>query len=180
LRSDGASKAQATEPVAKDCSVPQSLKPLTGTNLDDELNGTDGADALYGLRGRDTLDGGLGHDTLTGGLGADRFLFATAPISAKNSDIITDFSRAEGDKIALSQSLFADFDQLGYVTADAFYAARGASRAQEDGQFLIYNTKTGVLYYDAEGPDGRGPIEIAQLGFKDHPVLNHGDFLIVA
>ena len=144
------------------------------------LQGNDQNNVLKGLGGNDTLAGGLGDDTLTGGRGADRFVFASAISLSGNTDTITDFSRKEGDKIALSLDIFADFDGTGRITADAFYAAPGATRATEGGQFLIYNTETGSLYYDAEGPGGRGPIEIAQVGFHSHPALNYGDFLIVA
>jgi hypothetical protein len=36
-----------------------------------------------------------------------------------------------------------------------------------------------MLYYDPQGPDGRGAIPIAQLGEVDHPALRWSDFLII-
>ncbi len=50
------------------------------------------------------LRGGAGKDTLTGGIGGDRFVFAATgdSVTGANADRITDFSRAQGDRIDLS------------------------------------------------------------------------------
>lgn len=78
---------------------------LFGLGGDDHLSGGPGADSLLGGDGDDVLTGGFGDDTLlgeagnnvlTGGPGADRF------IASPGTQRITDFSRAEGDKIDLS------------------------------------------------------------------------------
>ena len=57
---------------------------------------------LHALTGSDDVDdvlqGGTGDDTLTGGTGADTFVF----IEGHGADTITDFSKAEGDRIDLS------------------------------------------------------------------------------
>ena len=57
---------------------------------------------LHALTGSDDVDdvlqGGTGDDTLTGGTGADTFIF----VEGHGADTITDFSKAEGDKIDLS------------------------------------------------------------------------------
>ena len=152
----------------------------TGNALNNTITGNDQHNVLSGGDGADVLDGGKGNDVLSGGAGADRFVFSSVPNRLTNVDLITDFLRAEGDKFQLSNAVFTDFDGLGRISRDAFLAAPGATRAVEDGQFLIYNTKTGALYYDAEGPSGRGPIQIAQLGHGDHPEVVWTDFLIIA
>lgn len=152
----------------------------TGNALDNVLTGNDEANTLRGLDGKDTLDGGAGLDTLIGGIGSDKFVFSTKPSSLGNFDTITDFSHFEGDKIVLSATIYAEFDQLTHMDADSFYAGDGATKAKADGQFLIYNTTTGALYYDAAGPDGANPVKIAQLGTNDHPDLAYNDFLIIA
>ncbi|MDU9037876.1 calcium-binding protein, partial [Pseudomonas corrugata] len=78
---------------------------LTGNAASNTLNGGAGNDQLDGGAGNDLLIGGIGTDTLSGGAGADRFVF-----SALNElgidvarDVITDFSRLQGDKLDLSK-----------------------------------------------------------------------------
>jgi Ca2+-binding RTX toxin-like protein len=63
-----------------------------------------GADTFKGGAGADLFTGGLRHDTLTGGLGADRFIYTAIAESKPNAtaDLITDFTRADGDRIDLS------------------------------------------------------------------------------
>lgn len=155
-------------------------RPIDGTGnaLDNMLVGNDKRNVLEGARGDDVLEGGKGNDVLTGGEGADKFVFAAAPSSVFNFDVITDFSSADHDRIVLSLDVFADFEGAGRISPDAFKAGPGAVKAAEDGQFLIYDTTTGALYYDAEGPDGRNPVKIAELGLSDHPALAWSDFLI--
>lgn len=74
---------------------------LLGLGGDDRLVGAEGDDRLDGGAGDDTLIGGPGRDTLTGGTGADRFVF-TPGDGAGATDVIRDFSHAEGDRIDLS------------------------------------------------------------------------------
>ena len=59
-----------------------------------------GNDTLVGDTGDDTLSGGAGNDVLTGRAGADTFKFAE--MGSANSDIVTDYNYAEGDRIDLS------------------------------------------------------------------------------
>lgn len=73
----------------------------------DTLVGGAGADVLDGGPGNDVLIGGLGRDVLTGGPGADVFRFLStddlpAPHGRVGPETITDFSRAQGDRIDLS------------------------------------------------------------------------------
>lgn len=76
---------------------------LKGGTGNDILNGGFGGnDILSGGAGNDQLSGSTGKDRLQGGLGADKFIFTdwdgslNAPAMR---DIITDFNRAQGDKI---------------------------------------------------------------------------------
>ncbi len=77
---------------------------LSGNAGNDKLFGLGGADKLFGGTGSDKLDGGNGHDALTGGLGKDFFIFHSTDGAGKGTlaDDIMDFSRAQGDKIDLS------------------------------------------------------------------------------
>ncbi|MGK9232498.1 S8 family serine peptidase [Inquilinus limosus] len=70
----------------------------------ENVNGSAGADTLTGNGGANALNGWAGKDVLAGGAGADRFVlsFAAHSVVGANSDRITDFSRAQGDKIDLS------------------------------------------------------------------------------
>ncbi|CAN5376283.1 VCBS domain-containing protein [soil metagenome] len=71
-------------------------------NVADSLTAAGGNDILYGLDGADTLIGNGGADFLVGGTGADTFVFkATTDSSSFASDLVFDFSSAEGDRIDL-------------------------------------------------------------------------------
>ncbi|HEY9347042.1 MAG TPA: hypothetical protein VIQ53_17105 [Inquilinus sp.] len=66
--------------------------------------GNAGANVLQGWNGNDILIGRAGKDTLTGGAGADRFQFTVLAdsVAGANTDRITDFSHAQGDRIDLA------------------------------------------------------------------------------
>ena len=64
----------------------------------DTLSGSSGNDSINGYDGNDILLGLTGNDTLTGGNGADTFVFA----ANQGSDIITDFTTAQGDHIRIA------------------------------------------------------------------------------
>jgi Ca2+-binding RTX toxin-like protein len=72
---------------------------IYGRGGNDLLVGEGGDDRLFGEAGNDVLRGGLGRDVLYGGAGADVFDYNTA--AETRTDVIADFSRAEGDKINL-------------------------------------------------------------------------------
>ncbi|OWJ68737.1 calcium-binding protein [Inquilinus limosus] len=80
------------------------IENLSGSQGNDSLVGHSGANTLQGWNGNDVLTGSGGQDTLTGGTGADRFVYGSAaqsPVGA-GSDLITDFSHAQGDRIDLA------------------------------------------------------------------------------
>src|SRR5579875_2950291 len=58
-----------------------------------------GNDQVTGGVGNDTLVAGTGNETVTGGLGADQFQFDNGDAGGKAT--ITDFSAAQGDRVAL-------------------------------------------------------------------------------
>ena len=78
---------------------------ITGGAGGDSINGSTGNDVLKGNGGADSLTGGDGTDLMTGGTGADTFVFtATTEFGAVGQeDVITDFSRTDGDRIQLTQ-----------------------------------------------------------------------------
>uniref|UniRef100_UPI003BA1A9B3 VCBS domain-containing protein n=1 Tax=Aeromonas jandaei TaxID=650 RepID=UPI003BA1A9B3 len=92
---------------------------LYGESGNDTLYGGSGNDTLYGGSGDDTLSGGLGNDILVGGLGndilkgdggADTFTWQQGDTAAGSvaKDYVVDFSKAEGDKLDLSDLLDHD------------------------------------------------------------------------
>lgn len=80
---------------------------LAGNGGSDALNGGAGNDVLQGGADGDNLIGGAGMDTLTGGAGGDTFVFTSVSdfggSTRTTCDVITDFSRVQGDVIKLRQ-----------------------------------------------------------------------------
>jgi len=64
----------------------------------DWVRGGQGDDLVYGDKGDDWLAGDRGSDTITGGAGADVFY----GFSGIGLDYVTDFSRAQGDRVQLA------------------------------------------------------------------------------
>lgn len=180
---------------------------LKGTTADNTVEGADGADRLFGYAGDDSLDGGagndklyggLGSDTMLGGLGNDRlyggegediltggsgrdlFIFDLAPATPGNVDVITDFAHAQGDKIALSIADFSGFSTTGTISADQFYAAAGATAAQDASDRIIFNTTDGALYYDADGLGGSDAVQIASIESYATARLGYYDIMVVS
>ncbi len=136
---------------------------LTGNALANVLFAGSGDNVLDGAAGNDTLAGGLGNDLLIGGSGADTFRFDTAPNGTSNLETIGDFSVVD-DTIVLENAVFTSLLASGPLAAGAFRAGAGASSAADADDYLIYDTTTGALYYDAAGNTGDAPVQIALLG----------------
>ena len=147
---------------------------LTGDGLANCLEGGNGNDTLTGGAGNDTLLGGLGNDSLTGGVGADVFRFDTLPNAASNRDMIGDFN-VVNDTIELENAIFTSLPN-GPLAAGSFRSGAGITAAADADDFVIYDTASGALYYDANGNAGAGPVQIATL--TGIPTLTSGDFFI--
>ncbi|WP_416740174.1 matrixin family metalloprotease [Pseudomonas sp. NFX71] len=102
---------------------------LIGNDGNNLLNGGLGNDVLDGGVGNDTLIGGLGIDALTGGAGADRFVFNALNEMGKGSlsDVITDFSSLDGDKLDFSKFdanlLSAGVNKFTFINSNDFTGA---------------------------------------------------------
>jgi hypothetical protein len=160
---------------------------VTGTQRKDTLKGQSGADLIKGLGGDDTLIGnggndmlygGLGKDVLTGGSGQDVFVFDTKPSGKANSDRLTDFD-VKDDSIWLENKVFTKLGKAGSAAmpAQLSKSSFAIDRAKDKNDYLIYNEKTGVLSYDADGSGSKSAIEIAQL--KKGLGLSHKDFFVI-
>lgn len=157
---------------------------LRGGVGQDRLLGGGGNDKLFGDDHADHLYGGLGNDKLTGGRGKDVFHFDTKPLSRKNFDTITDF-RAGGvrDKFALKDAVFAGLGVTGTPDGVRLRAAafRVGTAAKDANDRIIYDRKTGSLYYDADGKGGAAKVKFAVVGTGGtHPGLKASDFLVVS
>ena len=131
---------------------------LLGFAGNDSLSGFTGNDTLDGGSGNDLLIGGAGRDVITGGAGADVFRFTTFGDSAvgANRDVITDFVRAEGDRVDLS---WIDANTR-FAGDQAFAFIGGASFTRVAGQLRF---ASGVLQADVNG-DARADMEVAIQG----------------
>ncbi len=140
---------------------------LSGFAGNDLLLGFGGNDTLSGLTGNDTLDGGAGNDLLisgagrdvmTGDTGADLFRFTALADSVvgTNRDLITAFSRAEGDRIDLA--MIDANTRLSGNQAFAFIGDAGFGRIAGQLRFA-----GGVMQADVNG-DARADMEIAIQG----------------
>ncbi|OYW47709.1 MAG: hypothetical protein B7Z36_02105 [Novosphingobium sp. 12-63-9] len=151
---------------------------ITGNSAANDMSGFTGADTIRGGGGNDKLHGGLGRDVLIGGTGADSFVFDSRFESAASRDTISDFSHEQGDLITLSLKVMRGLTHTGGLLADQFYTAAGATRAQDATDRIVYNTSTGVLYYDSDGIGGHAANMLAAL--KGAPLLAFTDFEIIA
>jgi Ca2+-binding RTX toxin-like protein len=149
---------------------------LYGHAGSDLLTGGEGNDTLSGGAGDDLLLGGTGNDTLIGGSGADTFIFNSILDENTNKDTITDFNASE-DKISLHNSIFNALVEEGILSAVNFHAG-STGMAADDNDYILYNTTTGALLYDADG-NGQGvAVEFAVLSNK--PQISEKDFVIAS
>ncbi len=158
---------------------------INGQGGNDNLSGGLGNDVVYGGAGADMIRGGTGNDTLFGGSNAkadkarDTFVFDTPLDGSTNVDTITGFEANGTDQIALDPAVFAAL--LGGTTngldANELRANSGGN-AQDADDFILYDTATGNLFYDADGNGAGGKVLFATL---TQPIgtLDHTDFTTV-
>ncbi|MGO4705998.1 hypothetical protein AB4072_09510 [Microvirga sp. 2MCAF38] len=145
---------------------------LSGLSGNDKILGGGGKDTISGGSGRDTIYGGYDADRLSGGPGKDVFVFDTPPQKNK-ADRIVDFN-VRDDTIHLARAVFKKAGKKGYLKEDSFYKGEKADSVSER---IIYNDKTGALYYDADGSGPKAQIKIAML--KKNLKITYKDFFII-
>lgn len=150
---------------------------ITGNDADNIISGAAGIDTLIGGLGNDILYSGLGNDTLTGGAGNDKFTFDTSLNGVTNVDAVMDFTSG-ADQIQLQNAIFTRLTVTGALNVNNFVSGAGAVAADTN-DYIIHDTNTGGLYYDADGSGVRyGAVKFATLiGTSDTPVL--ADFLVI-
>ncbi len=91
-----------------------------GSSTNNIFWGGSGAESLAGGSGNDTFTAGSASSTLTGGAGADNFVFQHNALAGNDvTDIVTDFSAAQGDGVILA----------GYAVGEAANALATATSA---------------------------------------------------
>ena len=145
---------------------------LTGNAANNVLSGLVGNDTLIGDAGNDMLMGGLGLDNLSGGLGNDTFVFDSALNASNNVDVITDFTSG-ADKLQLSAKIFAKVK--GVKFSDVFHDT--AITDSHVNNYIIYDSSTGIVSYDADGSGAGAAVQFATL--TGLPTLTATDFTVV-
>jgi serralysin len=159
-------------------------------DLSDTIDGGEGNDLIYGNGGDDSLLGGLDQDTINGGLGndaifggadadwmtgaadADQFMFQALDTVF---DTITDFTTAQGDKLAFTGSVFGSL-AAGALDPLRFEQNAAGTASTTDTRF-IFSVNTSTLFYDADGSGGGAAVAVVTLtGITN---LGASDFLIV-
>ncbi len=148
---------------------------LTGNAQDNVLTGNSATNSLKGGGGNDTLDGGLGNDILAGGSGSDLFSFSSA-LSGTNIDTIKDFLRGT-DRIALDATIFTQLLNDTNLSDNIIVRSLG-NKARDANDYLIFNSTTKALYYDADGSGSTyAPIQFATL--TNITTLSASDFVVI-
>jgi serralysin len=126
---------------------------LLGGAWINNLSGNGLNNVMYGNGNNNLLAGRGGIDVMVGLGGNDIFRFDTAPNDATNYDILYDFN-VVNDTIQLENAIFASLTATGTLSAANFCSGAGVTTAQDGNDFVIYNSSSGALYYDADGLGG--------------------------
>lgn len=174
---------------------------IDGVYVEDGVGG-EGNDTIRAGAGNDYIVLGSGHDKVWGGSGSDAFVFDTLPSGSTTSTTqnpdgsvtvktlihqIRDFDAGSDggtvDTIVFDTSKFSAFvgeeDEITF-SATNFVKGRGlnAASSNETGvdDYLIFDTRSGKLYYDADGSaTEHGSVLIAVIKGKTSD-LNFEDF----
>jgi Ca2+-binding RTX toxin-like protein len=151
---------------------------LAGIDGNDALRGMAGNDSLSGGNGNDLLDGGAGNDTLNGSAGLDTFRFSSALSGSSNVDRIAGFIGAD-DTLQLENSVFMKLTTTGVLSA-SFFRASTSGNAVDSNDFVLYDTDSGQLYYDADGIGTGAKVLVATLTATPSgmPVLTSADIFV--
>jgi Ca2+-binding RTX toxin-like protein len=133
---------------------------ITGDANANHLSGNAGDDRISGGGGNDWISGGLGKDILTGGAGNDTFHFGSP---AEGSDTIMDF-RHGADHLEFDAAAFG-FDP-GHAQAGVNFFLAGATQGEGTAASLIYEAKSGKLWFDADGTGEGSAVLVATLKGK--------------
>jgi Ca2+-binding RTX toxin-like protein len=149
---------------------------IDGGTGNDTLNGGAGNDTVNGGVGNDIINGGLGSDLLVGGAGTDSFVFNTTLNSLTNVDTISDFNVVDDTMRLENTGFFTALTATGTLNA-ANFAANIDGTALDANDFVVYDTDSGAVWYDADGNGAGAAVQFAQL--TPAVVLTNLDFLVI-
>lgn len=154
------------------------------------FEGNTNQQTFIGTTQADVFVGNGGNDTLTGGSGADTFVFGkvyeevvtgssttvqtytNTAFNLTGVDTITDFTRGT-DKLELHLDQYSQL--AGFNSSMLVVNSTGTPTDAND--YLVYNTTTKTLSYDADGNGGGAKVDIAIL--TGVSTLSTSDFVIV-
>jgi len=143
--------------------------------------GTSKADVFVGNGGNDTLTGGGGADTFVFGKVYEQVVtgsstsvqtYTNTAFNLTGVDTITDFTRGT-DKIELHLDQYSKL--AGFNSS--MLRVNSTGTAQDANDYLVYNTTTKTLSYDADGNGSGAKVDIAILTGVN--TLSTSDFVIV-
>ena len=150
---------------------------LSGGTGNDTLIGGLGNDTLTGNAGTDSLVGGAGNDSLVGGDGADTYTFSGVTLLSNGSDMITFVAVDDTLQFSLADVNVATGAGLssGVISAGNIVIGVGAVAADAY-DYLLYNTSTGALSFDADGNGSGSAVLLATL--VGHPAITTADLVL--
>ncbi|MGO4389642.1 beta strand repeat-containing protein [Microvirga sp. 2YAF29] len=166
-------------PSSVSAAIPEGVNtPLTGTSGANILRGNAAANILKGQGGNDKLYGLDGNDRLYGGTGKDTFVFDTRLHKSKNVDKIYDF-KSRDDTFWLDNAVFTKLGKGTPTKPEKFKSKMfyEGSKAHDKDDRIIYDKKTGNLYYDADGTGKAAQVKFATLTNKEK--LFYHDFYVI-
>jgi Ca2+-binding RTX toxin-like protein len=136
---------------------------LGGSDTANAMTGNRGANALKGLGGNDKLTGKAGNDLLYGGTGKDVFVFDATLHKTRNVDKVYDFKSSD-DSFHLDNVVFTKLGK-GSTAGVRFKAEMfvEGTRAKDQKDRIVYDKKTGALYYDQDGTGSAAQVKIAMI-----------------
>ena len=92
-----------------------------------------------------------------------------------NRDTISDYNVID-DTVELENAIFTSLITTGTLAAGSFRSGAGVSSAADANDYLIYNSSSGALYYDADGNGMSAAVQFATL--SGGLALSNLDFMV--
>jgi Ca2+-binding RTX toxin-like protein len=147
------------------------IEGVVGGAGNDIIYGNTLANYIFGQGGSDTIDGKEGSDNLWGGSGNDLFQFSTTLNATTNVDRIYDFASGNDD-IVLTATIFS---AIGTSLSNS--ELRAGTVALDANDYIIYDSASGQIFYDANGNGAGGQTLFATV--TANTSLNFNDFILV-